>query len=198
MCFGYFSAVKLFPDNTLSPEPGRLLVADPFSGDDYFRRSVVLIAEHNEKGTLGFILNKPVELRLHEVIDDFPEYNEAVLFGGPVQRDQLYYVHTLGEQLEGSIAIGKNLWWLGNFEQVKDMLAAGMLTADQIRFFIGYSGWEPKQLNRELEERSWYVARASHKLIFDNDPLQHWSRVMRSISADHGVMTGFPEDPTLN
>jgi putative transcriptional regulator len=73
-----------------------------------------------------------------------------------------------------------------------------MLTADQIRFFIGYSGWEPKQLNRELEERSWYVARATHKLIFDDDPLQHWSRAMRSISTDHGVMAGFPEDPNLN
>jgi putative transcriptional regulator len=196
--FVYFGVMKLFPANTFTPTQGRLLVADPFLDDDYFRRAVVLLIEHNEKGSLGFVLNKPVELRLHEVLDDFPQYDEAVHFGGPVQRDQLYYIHTLGNTIEGSIQVSKNLWWLGDFTQVRDLLAAGIMGPHNVRFFIGYAGWEAGQLEREMKDRSWYVARASHQLVFDQQFSEHWSHVMRSISADHALMANFPEDPSLN
>jgi putative transcriptional regulator len=192
------ATMKLFPENTLALRAGRLLVADPFLSDDYFGRAVILLVEHSDKGSLGFVLNKPIELHLHEVIDGFPEYEEAVHFGGPVQRDQLYYIHTIGEQLDGSMPIGNGLWWLGDFDQVREQLLAGRIGPKQIRFFIGYSGWETGQLPRELEEKSWYVARATPELIFESDATQHWGKVMRSIGSSHALMAGFPEDPSLN
>jgi putative transcriptional regulator len=68
----------------LAPGKGRLLISEPFLNDDFFHRSVVLLAENSENGTMGFILNKPVGHNVHELINDFPEFESEVYFGGPV------------------------------------------------------------------------------------------------------------------
>ncbi len=85
--------------NNLSPAKGRLLLSEPFMGDYYFGRSVILLAEHNEDGTIEVILNKPATVGFNEVLRDFPEFDAPVYIGGPVETNSLFYIHTLGEQI---------------------------------------------------------------------------------------------------
>jgi putative transcriptional regulator len=188
----------MFAENKLSPRAGRLLIAEPFLHDGFFKRAVVLLAEHSEKGSVGFILNKPLDVLVHEAVPDFPHYHSLTLFGGPVQRDQLYYIHTLGDKIEGSAPIAKDLWWLGDFEQIKELIAKKEIRPDQLRFFIGYAGWEAGQLDKELEEKSWFVSHPDKELIFSHAPDEMWASAVKNMGSDFAPMANFPEDPSLN
>ncbi|HEU4718451.1 MAG TPA: YqgE/AlgH family protein [Bacteroidia bacterium] len=188
----------LFPANKIKPAQGRLLVSEPFLHDDYFRRSVLLIAEHNEKGTVGFILNKPLDVTLQEAVPGFPEFSGTAFFGGPVQRDQLYYVHTLGNVIPDSVQISPGLWWLGDFDKVKEMMRRKEIGEKEIRFFIGYAGWEEGQLSRELGERSWYVSRGDREVVFSDAHETLWTETVKSMGSEYSLIVNYPEDPSMN
>ncbi|CAN5348604.1 YqgE/AlgH family protein [soil metagenome] len=188
----------MFAENKLKPATGRLLIAEPFLHDDYFRRCVILITEHNEKGTIGFILNKPLEVMVHEAVPEFPDYENPAFFGGPVQRDQLYFIHTSGALIDESVPVTKNIFWQGDFECVKSLIANKTISEKQIRFFIGYAGWEPGQLEREIEEKSWFVSKTDSELIFDVAPALLWTTAVKKMGAAFAPMANFPEDPTMN
>jgi putative transcriptional regulator len=188
----------MFAENKLSPRAGRLLIAEPFLDDGFFRRAVVLLTEHGEKGSVGFILNRPLEVNLHDAIPDFPEFEGLALLGGPVQRDQLYYIHTKGDRIPDSIPVGNGLWWLGDFETVKKLIAEKEIGVNEIRFYVGYAGWEPGQLAKEMEDKSWYVSNPDLDLIFSPDPQQLWQNAVRKMGRDFAHMANFPQDPSLN
>ena len=119
------------------PVQGSLLISEPFLVDSYFKRSVVLLSEHDDKGTLGFILNKPTDVTLNEAVDDFPEFKVPLYFGGPVETDTLFYIHTLGEKLEGAKEILNGIYWGGDYEQLKFLIDTKQVRQDQIRFYAG-------------------------------------------------------------
>src|SRR3990172_6945283 len=104
------------------PSQGKLLLSEPFSSDPNFKRTVVLLAAHNEEGSVGFVLNRPMDLKLGQIIDEFKECKLPVGDGGPVQRDSLFYIHTLGDEIPESIPIfsplkgARGMFWSGNFE----------------------------------------------------------------------------------
>lgn len=187
----------MFAENKLAPAAGRLLVAEPFLNDGYFKRAVVLLTEYNEKGSIGFILNKPLEIRMTDAVLDFPDFDIPAMLGGPVQRDQLYYIHTLGERIPDSQPVGKNLWWLGDFGTVKDLIARKEVGEQEIRFFIGYSGWEKGQLEKEMQEKSWYVSKTDIDLVF-SAPETMWKEALRKMGKDFELMVNYPEDPSMN
>jgi putative transcriptional regulator len=142
---------------SLKPTKGVLLVAEPsIIGDVSFNRSVVLLAEYNETGSVGFILNKPLEYKLKDFI---PEVNSSlrVYNGGPVEQDNLYFIHRIPEIIPDSIEISNGIYWGGDFNAIAGLLHKDALREDQIRFFLGYSGWESQQLDQELEVNSWVV-----------------------------------------
>ena len=91
--------------NKLEPKKGRLLVAEPFMEDPNFKRSVILLTGYSQDGVFGFMLNKPIDLKINNLIKDFPTFNAPVYFGGPVQSDSLFYIHSQGEFIEESIKI---------------------------------------------------------------------------------------------
>lgn len=190
--------MSLFQANKLEIKQGRLLLSEPFLDDNYFKRAVVVLAELNEKGSVGFILNKPADMNVHEVIPDFPKSDHRIYFGGPVQRDQLFYVHTLGEVIPNSIPIAPGLWWLGDFDVVRKMIELKEIGQKEMRFFIGYSGWEPKQLETEMDKKSWFVSKMNRDLIFDPESKELWSKAMRSLGKEFSPMANFPLDPGLN
>jgi putative transcriptional regulator len=188
----------MFAQNKLIPKSGRILIAEPFMADGYFRRTVVLVVEHNEKGTIGFILNRPLDFQLHETLTDFPGFNSKTFFGGPVQRDHVFFIHTLGDQIEGSFPIGNGLWWLGDFDQVKRLIRLGEIGVNEIRFFIGYSGWEPGQIEKEMEEKSWYVSKTDLDFIFSYDADNMWTKALEKMGNNFAAISKFPENPSLN
>ena len=102
--------------NKLEPKKGRLLISDPFLPDPYFKRSVVLLVEHNEDGSLGFILNKPLEISLSDTELKVNGANHSMFFGGPVQSTDLFYVHSKGIQIDGSTEVKDGLFWGGDFK----------------------------------------------------------------------------------
>lgn len=182
----------------LEPKVGRILVSEPFLMDSYFKRSVILLGEHGEEGTVGFILNKPTDLGLNDALEDFPPFEVPLYFGGPVQTDTIHFLHTIGAKLEGSKEILPGIWWGGSLEMLKLMIDTHQVGKDDIRFFAGYSGWEPNQLNDELRSKTWLVSNCQKVFDFSDHPEDLWGEVLRSMGSSYAVLANFPEDPSLN
>lgn len=184
--------------NNIEPGKGKILISEPFLGDYYFKRSVVLLADHNEEGSFGLILNKPLDIKLGEVVHDFPNFDAVVYLGGPVESDNLFFIHTLGDQIEGSFEILNGLYWGGKMEVVKEMMLLKKINPDQIRFYIGYSGWSPNQLIEELERNAWVVSRTNTKLLLKTNPDQLWETSLHQLGGDYSYWPKFPIDPMQN
>ncbi len=183
---------------TSLPTTGSLLLAEPFLVDTCFKRSVVLLTEHDKNGTIGFILNKPTDLKINNAVEDFPEFDALLYFGGPVDTETLFYVHTLGNKLTGARKICEGVYWGGDYDQLKLMVDTKQVKPAQIRFYAGYSGWDPMQINDELEDQAWIVTKSTPGFTFYETPRRLWSAVLKSMGDEYAMMANFPEDPQLN
>jgi putative transcriptional regulator len=181
----------------LKPKQGILLISEPSLRDFYFRQSVVLLAEHNEEGSFGIIINKPIETRLNEVLKDFPDYDFPVYLGGPVKTDSLFFIHTK-ENIDNSMKIFKGLYWGGDIEVIRFMMETNQITQNEIRFFIGYAGWNPKQLDREISEKSWVLSHTNAQEVINKEPEKLWRDHLRSMGKDYAIWSNFPQDPSFN
>jgi len=184
--------------NKLKPAKGRLLLSEPFMSDYYFGRSVILLAEHDDKGSFGIIMNKPVTVGFNEVLKDFPDFDSPIYLGGPVETNSLFYVHSLGDKIEGSVEITSNLFWGGDIETIKEMILLKTIQPGDIRFFIGYSGWGANQLDAELKRNSWIILRSAKLDLLSIDPMMMWESLMNSMGKEYSYWTKFPIDPTVN
>jgi putative transcriptional regulator len=184
--------------NNVKPAKGRILLSEPLLGDYFFGRSVVLLAEHNEEGSFGTILNKPISANFNEVVKDFPEFDAPVYLGGPVDTENLFYVHTKGDMIPDSLEIIKGVFWGGDIEMLKEMMLLKTILPKDIRFFIGYSGWAARQLELELEKNSWIIARATAKQVFDIEPTTMWEQIVNKMGEEYKYWKNFPIDPNAN
>jgi putative transcriptional regulator len=183
--------------NDIKPAKGRVLISEPFASDTFFSRSVVLLTEHDEEGTIGFILNKPIKKILSEISSEFGSFDAPVFLGGPVNRDNIYYIHTLGNKLPDSIEIADDLFWGGNFNVLKDLISKGKIKSNEIRFFVGYSGWEKDQLNDEIINDSWLISDVEAQTVMEaNDEI--WKKLVYKLGTKYRVWTNFPENPNFN
>jgi putative transcriptional regulator len=181
----------------ISIRQGQLLIASPFLYDGNFRKSVVLLAEHNEKGSLGFIINQKTTLTLSQVLEGIPQ-DWPIYYGGPVGNDSLFYVHTLGSAVEGARHIKGNLWWGGTFESLKALLLEERRVAPTaLRFFAGYSGWAEGQLLSEMEEDAWIIRPLDHLNVLEDNPDEMWRSLILKYP-DYALWSNMPEAPYLN
>lgn len=184
--------------NNVKPTGGKILLSEPFLLDYYFKRSVVLLAEHNEEGSFGVIMNKPLSVKLNEVVKDFPDFPGQIYLGGPVQNDSLFFVHTLGDKIEGSSEIIEGLYWGGEMEQIKEMITLNLIKPDQIRFYIGYSGWTSNQLEEELERNSWVVSNEKSSYLLNTKSDIMWAKSLQKLGGSYAFWPNFPNDPGQN
>lgn len=185
-------------NNKIDAQKGRLLLSEPYLADPNFERTVILLTEHNEEGSVGFILNKPSEARLIEVMEDLKGLDSQIFIGGPVQQDTLHFIHKKAE-LEDAIELENGLYWGGNFDQLISMIDTNQFEAGEIKFFLGYSGWSPDQLEEELKLNSWIVSdRVSQELIFETLPDQMWKKAMQELGGRFSVYSNYPADPRMN
>ncbi|PCJ27401.1 MAG: hypothetical protein COA97_03790 [Flavobacteriales bacterium] len=184
--------------NKLKPKKGRLLIAEPFMDDPYFKRSVVLLTEHNKDGSFGFMLNKPLEIKINDAMQNFPPFEAPIFMGGPVQSDSLFYIHTQGEIIEGSMKISNNLYWSGNFDQLKQLIQDQQIFPNEIKFFIGYSGWDYIQLMDEIEDESWIISNLKSSNINELNNVDLWKNTLQKMGSKFSLLSNFPEDPSLN
>jgi len=184
--------------NNVKPGPGKILISEPFLFDYYFKRSVVLLAEHNKEGSFGVIINKPMAVSFNEVVKDFPEFDARVFLGGPVKTDSLFYIHTLGDAIDDSLPVVEGLYWGGDLERVRELIMLGQLNENNFRFFIGYSGWMPQQLNKELKRDSWLVSQLSSEEVMTAATDTLWQNAISDLGAKYKHWMNFPSEPTLN
>lgn len=177
---------------------GDVLLSEPFMIDSNFKRSAVLLCEHNEDGSIGFILNKKLDMRVDELIADFPEFDAPVYFGGPVQTDTIHYIHNVGDLLEDSRLISKSVWWGGNFEKLKFLITSELIKPQNIRFFVGYSGWSEGQLDEEMEGNSWVIADMHPNYLFSSKPHRLWEQIMSNKGDAYAVIATLPDSATHN
>jgi len=177
---------------------GRVLISEPFLSDHYFRRSVVYLTEHNKDGSFGFVLNKPLEISIKEIVDDFPESDFSISVGGPVSNNTVHFLHTLGEAVPDSVFVADGIWWGGDFDYIKALVESGGVSAHQLRFFLSYSGWSAGQLDGELDEHAWLVGNISPRMVMTGMESEFWSSTLARYNNKYKAWANFPEDPGLN
>jgi putative transcriptional regulator len=181
-----------------TPKKGKILISEPFLSDNYFKRSVVLITEHSKEGTVGFILNKPVELSVADILEDFPSFEADISIGGPVGTNTVHYIHTLGDLIPNSAKIMKGIYWGGDFDAVKRLANAGTINPKQLRFFLGYSGWRPDQLEEELEQNAWAVEDIDPGKVMNYTLESTWKSTLEEFGERYKMWLLTPDTPNLN
>jgi putative transcriptional regulator len=182
-----------------SVHTGSLLVAEPFMQDPNFRRAVIMVTDHtDDEGTVGFILNKPLTVKIGDLVEDFPEIDSLAHYGGPVSTNTIHYIHNVGMMLDGSTEIGPGVYWGGEFDKLKFLIIQELIKRDNIRFFVGYAGWSPGQLITELETGSWFISESHANYLFKSKPTRLWNQVMHHKGDIYSVLAQLPEQPNLN
>jgi len=185
--------------NNIKPRKGHLLIAEPsIIGDASFNRSVILIADHNDDGSVGFILNKPLEFTIDDLLPEI-EIPLRVYNGGPVEQDNLYFIHKIPELIPESVKISNGIFWGGNFSNVIQLINDGRLNNKDIRFFLGYSGWHRNQLEIELKANNWIIS----KNIYENTIIEKsgnslWKEKMLEFGDNYSIWSNAPMDPSFN
>lgn len=181
----------------LAPQKGRIIISEPFLPGNFFSRSAVLLVDYSATGAVGFILNKPFETKIMELMAITPDYHPEIFAGGPVSNDSLFYIHTLGNMIAGSIHVKDDLFWGGDFNQLKLLIAEGVAKPDQVKFFVGYSGWSPGQLDDEIAENSWLVSEADIQQVMKSNQ-NFWLESVKNAGGHYEAWQNFPEDPNSN
>lgn len=146
---------------------GTILISAPTLDDPNFKKAVIVVAEHNPKGAMGFVINKKITRSLNEL----EEFKQSIAFplyeGGPMDKEHLYFVHRRPDMIEGGTLICNSIYLGGNFKQAVAQLNNKTITQKDIKVFIGYCGWDANELEEEVEEGSWIVAAINEESIFN-------------------------------
>ena len=178
--------------------PGTILIAEPFLKDPNFLRTAIFICEHQTEGSLGFVLNRKHEERVGHLISGLEECDFPVYYGGPVQMNTIHFLHQCPGLITGGIEITDGIFWGGEFEEVIQRINNNTITASQIRFYMGYSGWSENQLANELNEKTWLLTTGNKKLVFHKNANSIWSDALKQMGGEFNQLINYPIDPQLN
>ena len=183
----------------VKPAAGKILISEPFLSDPNFKRSVVLIAEHSEEGTVGFILNQPSQFLLKDLVPDLWQSDFSVFIGGPVENDTIHFIHCCYDKLNSGEEIAKGIYWGGNFETLKILVNNNSISANEVKFFIGYSGWGEQQLDEEIKDNTWIVSDKFHQdMVFSPNEEELWRDVIINLGPKYAHVSNFPSNLNLN
>ncbi len=166
--------------------------------DPYFERTVVFLCRHDSDGSMGFILNKFVDIDLEDLIENMPSIGHRIGMGGPVQNTHIYFLHNLPEYLDDSFQVGYGVYIGGDFVKLIEGIKNHEVDLSKVRFFVGYSGWDENQLDSELDAQSWYIADVDDLPIFDSHCKDLWSMTLKKMGGEYANLVNFPKDPNLN
>ena len=191
-------------------QTGTLLVATPALESAAFDRTVVLITRYSETElTMGLVLNRPLgeRIRLYAADslqqltggeDACAELGRIFYQGGPVHQRYLFFLHRLDGLVEGGTKILDGLYFGGNLDT--EYTEAEVLRADapRLRFYLGYAGWEPGQLEAEISAGTWFLAPGDPEIVLAPTPETMWQAVLYSLGGKYRPLSVFPEDPAVN
>lgn len=186
--------------NKVLPCQGGLLIAAPFLRDFQFSRSVVLVIEHNEEGSMGILLNKNFNrlMTLNELVPALENLPPIPLYkGGPVGRDTLFYLHTLS-YLKDALPLGNGIYLNGDFNQIQEYIMSGAPTQGVVRFFMGYAGWQKGQLIQEIETNTWMVNNESKVDLLNMYLRDLWQETLCDMGGKYAIWSRYPKYPIMN
>lgn len=179
-------------------ERGKCLISEPFADDLYFGRSLVLITEHNEDdGTMGYVLNKPLDASINDMFPSLPPFNAPCFMGGPVKPDTVHYLHNRIDLLPNSVHIVGDVYWGGDFDLLSLLIKDGSIGENEICFYLGYSGWSPQQLYDEIESKMWIVSQIPSDKIMRADE-NTWKNILNEMGDSYSLWANAPIDPRMN
>jgi putative transcriptional regulator len=181
-----------------TPNSGQLLVSEPFLADPNFRKTVVLLCEHEAQGSVGFIINRLLDVDTDEVIPGLLNVNFPIYYGGPVEQNTLHFIHKAGLLIDESFPIGDDIFWGGNIDQINILLESGKATEQDFKFFIGYSGWGEGQLEAEIDHKAWWLTNLIKAEAFNENIEDIWPNTVRTMGNDFAYLADAPEDYNWN
>jgi putative transcriptional regulator len=175
---------------------GKLLVASPALTDPNFARSVVLMTEHSDDGAMGIVLNQPAEAAARDLIPALSSIarDDPLFIGGPVQPHAVVLLAEFNDPLAAAWIVVADVGLASaetDFDQLDDSVRRG-------RFYAGYSGWGPGQLEMELDIDSWIVEPPLPAELFPDDPASLWRTVLDRKGGSYKLISRMPDDPSLN
>lgn len=189
--------LELLKQSHIKPGTGKLLIAEPFLNDPSFSRTVILLCEHGEEGSIGFVLNQPCDLKLNHFLPEVKNKDITVFDGGPVQKETLHVLHQLPDILGGE-EILPGVFWGGSYSKLNTLLEQNKLNNDEVRLYLGYSGWDADQLQSEITEGAWIVAKATPKLVFGKTNMELWKEALKTLGNQFHYMVNTPLHPQYN
>ncbi len=191
--------IRIYPPIQLKkPKAGHLLIAEPLLNDDHFTRAVILLCEHSNEGSVGFILNQPSDFELQDLLKDITGKAHVVFKGGPVQNNTLHMLHRIPNILGAGLKIANGIYWGGSFDEIGDNESIGVKGRNDLRLFLGYSGWAPGQLENEVKEGTWLIATATDEIVFDTKHEDVWKKSISLLGEKYSYLAHIPTDPQLN
>ena len=182
----------------LKPKVGRLLISEPIFNDSIFLKSVILLTHYNNNESIGLILNHPTKLYLSHLFKNI-SVDFQIFLGGPVEKQSLFYIHTLGNIIPKSINITDDIYFGGEFNSILELINSGTISQNEIKFFIGYTGWGKNQLDDEIKNDSWIVKNLTNKdVCMTKSNEQLWRNYMKGMEDEHAIWAKSPNDPSLN
>ena len=179
-------------------EKGSLLISEPSSIEQTFFKSIILITHHDKDESIGLILNQTTKIKLHDLLDNIPISDFPVSYGGPVEKNALQFIHILGNIIPNTKKISDKLFWGGDFEKVLELIRCGKISKNEIRFFVGYSGWGEEQLINEVIENSWIIHEFKTSICMQYSDQNLWSDLIKTKKKKYAIWANMPKNPSLN
>ncbi len=177
---------------------GKLLIAHPLLNDGFFNRAVIYMTNNNDEGSFGFILNFKTEFKLRDIRPQIKNGNFPIYEGGPVAKDQLFFLHTLGQKVNDSFHVKDNIYFGGDFNDMLQLIEHGKVKQHEVRFFMGYSGWGEEQLEKEIKTTSWMVNDHDSDDLLTINYSDLWKQKLEEINQNYGIFAEIGFDPSVN
>jgi putative transcriptional regulator len=176
---------------------GDLLIASATLLDLNFQHTVILLCEHQVRGSYGLILNHPIPTEPDDLAQ-LPLRIKYLFHGGPVQTELMQILHPFGESIPNSVPVAPGIWIGGDYQTLKNGFDNGQLDPVTCRFFLGYAGWSGNQLVQECDNGSWLKTSATEELVFETPPERIWIQAIRTYGNKCPLFANYPEKPDLN
>jgi putative transcriptional regulator len=182
-CLAFLTCAAAAQEPSPAVANGVFLVAKPAMVDPNFAQTVVLVTLPPGGGAIGVIVNRALGRKLSELVPDpalIPPEADELYSGGPVARGQLLMLVRAAAAPAGSFHVLEDVY-LSTDPKVLEDLKAGLLPGARVRFYAGYAGWAPGQLQAEVGRGDWEISPATAAMIFDDDPKTLWPMLMRRL-----------------
>lgn len=176
---------------------GKLLLASPALEDPNFARTVVLIAEHNEDGAMGLVLNRPATTTVSESapeLEELVDAQEPIYIGGPVQPSAVIVLASFEQPDAAGLLVNEEVGFLS----AEADFATSRAATRELRVFAGHAGWGPGQLDEELDREDWIVEPPLPQELFSEDAEELWSDVLTRKGGAFALVARMPLDPSVN